>query len=251
MEMTIKQLAEMAGVTTRRLRYYDEIGLLKPARLSEAGYRLYSQHEIDRLQHILFYKELEVPLGEIVTVMTKDSFDDLTVLETHRMALLEKQKRIAQVLTTLDRTLEQRKGGTAMTNEEKFEGFKKQLIADNEEKYGKEVREKYGDETVNASNAKMMGLSEDDYQQMQQTEQHMLDLLKQVAAENNTNSEAAQQVTELHKKWLMYSWTTYSPEAHKGIAEMYVADSRFAEYYDKHGDGSAQCLRDCIVRWAK
>lgn len=88
MEYTIQKLAKMAGVSTRTLRYYDEIGLLKPARINSSGYRIYGQKEVDLLQLILFYKELDVGLEDIGKIMTSGSFDALRTLKEHHAKLM-------------------------------------------------------------------------------------------------------------------------------------------------------------------
>ena len=91
MEYTINKLAQLAGISTRTLRYYDELGLLKPSRISTSGYRIYGGTEIARLQQILFYREMEVPLEEIRKILDSSDYDDTTSLEMHLKALMEKQ----------------------------------------------------------------------------------------------------------------------------------------------------------------
>ncbi|XKH50555.1 TipAS antibiotic-recognition domain-containing protein [Chryseomicrobium palamuruense] len=249
--LTIKQLADISGVTTRTLRHYDAIGLLKPATVSEVGYRLYSNFEVDRLQQILFFRELEFPLQVIAELVNSPEFDDLSTFEGHRELLLKKQQRIAEVLETLDKTIEVKRGGTSMTNGEKFTGLKKSLLEDNEQHYGEEIREKYGDELVDASNAKVMGLSEESFAEMQAVEQKIFETLKRAASNHNVESEDAKELVALHKSWLSYTWPQYTADAHKGLAEMYVADERFASYYNQHAPGAAEFLRASIVRWAE
>lgn len=245
MHYTIKQLADLSGVSTRTLRHYDALGLLKPSDFTVAGYRLYGEAEVDRLQQILFYKELDVPLQEIEKLL-EESQQDVNRLETHLLALQEKQSRLQVVIETLTKTIEEKKGGRKMSHSEKFEGLKKTWIEENEQKYGKEVREKYGDEVVDSSTDKMMGLTESQFQQMQETEATFIQELMQAMDENDSEGEHAKQAVELHKKWLCYSWPSYSKEAHQGLAEMYVADPRFTAYYDQHRVGATQFLRDAI-----
>ena len=138
-----------------------------------------------------------------------------------------------------------------MTDREKFVGFKEKVIRDNEAKYGKEVREKYGDEVVDASNAKLMGLSEEEYAEQEKVATEILESLAAAVGKEDPQGAAGQRIAELHRKWLSYFWPTYSKEAHAGLAEMYVADERFTAYYDQHKEGSAQFLRDAIVAYAK
>ena len=146
MEYTIKKLAEMAGISTRTLRYYDEIGLLKPCRVNSSGYRIYGEKEVDELQQILLY-----------------SFDICQSLIEHRKNLISKRNQLDQLILTVEKTIEYKKGEIVMSNKEKFEGLKKAGLEENERKYGKEIRDKYGNETVEASNKKFMNMSEEDF----------------------------------------------------------------------------------------
>lgn len=245
MHYTIKQLADLSGISTRTLRHYDDLGLLKPSHYTEVGYRLYSEAEVDRLQQILFYKELDVPLQEIEKLLG-ESQQDVNRLETHLLALQQKQRRLEIVIETLTKTIEEKKGGRKMSHSEKFEGLKKTWIAENEKTYGKEVRDTYGDEVVDASNDKMMGLTETQFQQMQETEAQFIKELLLAMDENDIEGGHAKEAVKLHKQWLSYSWPSYSNQAHQGLAEMYVSDPRFTAYYDKHRDGATQFLHDAI-----
>lgn len=245
MHYTIKQLADLSGVSTRTLRHYDDLGLLKPNHYTEVGYRLYGEAEVNRLQQILFYKELDLPLQEIEKLLG-ESQQDVNGLETHLIALQHKQERLTRVIETLTKTIEEKRGGRKMSDSEKFEGLKKTWIAENEQTYGKEVRETYGDEVVDASNDKMMGLTETQYQEMHETEDQFIKKLVLAMDENNVEGDHAKKAVELHRKWLSYTWPSYSKQAHQGLAEMYIADSRFTAYYDKHRDGASQFLRDAI-----
>ncbi|MDQ0973298.1 DNA-binding transcriptional MerR regulator [Neobacillus niacini] len=143
MEYTIQKLASLAGVSTRTLRYYDEIGILKPARINSSGYRIYGQEEVNRLQQILFYRELGVGLDSIKEIVTAPTFDGARALREHREKLLEKREQLDLLITNVDKTIALTEGRITMSNKEKFEGFKKKMVEDNEKKYGKEIRDKY------------------------------------------------------------------------------------------------------------
>lgn len=154
MEYTVQKLGLIAGISTRTLRYYDEIGILKPARINSSGYRIYGQDEVDKLQQILFYRELGVSLESIKDIVTAPSFDRAKALREHRQKLLEKREQLDLLISNVDKTISLTEGRITMSNKEKFEGFKQKLVDDNEMKYGKEAREKYGDDAVNKSNQK-------------------------------------------------------------------------------------------------
>lgn len=251
MEYTINKLAKLAGVSTRTLRYYDEFGLLSPTRMSSNGYRIYGQKEIDRLQQILFYRELDVPLEEIKNILSSKDFDGQEALESHLTDLLAKRKQLDLLIANVEKTIEAAKGKTIMSDQEKFEGFIQKLVDDNERKYGKEVRAKYGDEVINRSNAKIMGMGKEQYAEMEMLTGELNETLKAAFEQGDPASELAQKACELHKKWLCYFWNDYSKEAHIGVTQMYVDDPCFTAYYDKIAVGCAVFLRDAVLVYCK
>lgn len=247
MEYTINKLAQMSGVTTRTLRYYDQIGLLKPARVNSSGYRLYGQREIDLLQHILFYRELDVSLEDIAAMLHDPDFDEAATLQSHYDKLKQKRARLEQIMATVEKTIASNKGEGIMQDNEKFDGLKEKMIEENEQKYGSEIRAKYGHEKIDASNTKMMGMSREDFEAMNQLGEEIFTLLEKANATGDPSSDAAQKLAAKHKEWLAYSWPSYSKEAHAGLARMYVADERFTAYYDARIPGGAEFLRDAIL----
>ena len=148
MEYTVKELSQMAGVSARTLRYYDQIGLLRPARVNPSGYRIYGREEVDRLQQILFYRELGVKLSKIKEILAAPSFDAIQALQEHREKLLAKRKQLDLLIANVEKTIAAKEGRINMKDQEKFEGFKQKLIAENEKKFGMEARERYGTEAV-------------------------------------------------------------------------------------------------------
>lgn len=247
MEYTVQKLGKLAGVSTRTLRYYDEIELLRPARINSSGYRIYGQEEVDRLQQILFYRELGVGLNDIKDIINNETFDGRSALIEHRKKLLEKREQLDLLIANVDKTISSQNGGIKMSNKEKFEGFKKNIIDKNEKKYGKEIREKYGDDTVNKSNQKVKGMTKEQYDEALALESEVLKTLAEAFEIEDPAGEVAQKAAEMHKKWLCYYWSTYSKEAHAGLAQMYVDDERFTAYYDKEKPGTAEFLRDAIL----
>lgn len=251
MEYTIKKLGDIAGVSARTLRYYDEIGLLKPCRITSAGYRIYGEKEVDLLQQILFYRSLDMKLEEIQNIISHPNFDLDKALLEHYTKLITKRNQIDQLIKTVEKTLAHKKGVIEMSNKEKFEGFKKEKIAENEARYGKEIDEKYGRDKVEASNKKFMSLTEEDFNKMKLIEEEMFEALKEVIATGDYTSSKAEVVYIKHKEWLCFTWPSYSSEAHKGLAEMYVVDERFAKYYnDRGGVGAVEALKDIIFKFA-
>lgn len=249
MEYTVQKLGSIAGISTRTLRYYDEIELLKPARVNSSGYRIYGGNEVNRLQQILFFRELGIPLENIKEIIDSPAFDRETALKEHREKLLAKREQIDMMLLNIDKTLAESEGRITMSDNEKFEGLKEKLIADNEKKYGAEIRAKYGDDTVDKSNKKIKGLTEEQYKAFEELGQKVLDSLKEAMETGNPSGEAAQNTASLHRQWLSYTWGSYSKEAHAGLAQMYVCDERFKAYYDKVQPGAAEFLRDAILEY--
>ncbi|WP_033543195.1 MerR family transcriptional regulator [Planococcus sp. CAU13] len=247
MEYTVQKLAQLAGVSTRTLRYYDEIGLLEPARKNSAGYRIYGGKEIDKLQQILFYRELGLDLDNIKNIVNDPAFDGPAALRSHRKKLLERRRQLDLLINNVETTISAAEGESKMADNEKFEGFKQKLIDDNEQHYGKEIREKYGDDTVDKSNAKMLNMSSEKYEEFRRLEQEVRDTLAEACEMGDPAGELGQKTAALHKEWLSFTWPAYSKEAHAGLAQMYVDDERFAAYYDKACAGAAQFLRDAIV----
>lgn len=247
MEYTVQKLAGIAGVSTRTLRYYDEIEILKPARISSSGYRIYGQKEVDRLQQILFYRELGVGLEDIKNVLTNPFFDGVTALKEHREKLLVKREQLNLLIANVDRTIASAEGGIAMADKEKFEGFKQKMVDVNEKRYGIEIREKYGNEQVEKSNKKIKNMTEAQYTEVEKLGKEVMDTLHKAFATGDPASELAQRAADLHRKWLSFFWDSYSKEAHAGVAQMYVDDNRFTAYYDKKQPGTAAFLRDAVL----
>lgn len=251
MEYTINKLAKMAGVSTRTLRFYDESGLLTPVRISSNGYRIYGQKEVDRLQQILFYRELGVPLKEIKNILSSKDFDECSALESHLSALLARRAQLDLLIANVKKTIKAKKGEVIMSDHEKFQGFLKKLVDDNEQQYGKEIREKYGDECVDSTNAKFMNMSKEKYAELEMLTNELNKTLKEACEQGDPSSETAQKACELHKKWLCFFWSDYSKDAHIGVTQMYVNDPRFTEYYDRIVPGCAAFLRDAVQIYFK
>lgn len=159
MEYTVKKLAALSGVSARTLRYYDEIGLLKPARVASNGYRIYGQAQVDTLQQILFYRSMQVPLEEIRRLLSDPQFDRRQALERHLEVLERKRDQMDTLITTVRHTIETMKGERTMTDQEKFAGLKERFLEENQQKYGAELEARYGKEEVAAFNAKVGAMS--------------------------------------------------------------------------------------------
>lgn len=251
MEYTINKLSKMAGVSTRTLRYYNEIGLLAPARVTDSGYRVYGETEVDALQQILFYRALGVELLQIKKLLHADSFDKATALESHLAALLEKRAQLDTLILNAGRTISAIKGEITMTDKEKFEGFKQKMLEENQRLYGAELNEKYGHDAIAASNSRIKEMTFERYSEAEQLEAEVSATLAVALKNGNPADELAQKACALHEKWLRIYYPQYTKEYHREMANLYVADERFAAYYDKIAPGCAVFLRDAIAIYCK
>lgn len=248
MEYTVKALAELAGVTARTLRWYDKLGLLKPGRVTPAGYRLYGPAQVDRLQQILFYRELELSLGEIKAILDDPAFDRREALQSHLRELKERRGRLEALIGTVERTLLDEKGEIAMSDKEKFEGFKKKIVEENEARYGKEARETYGDGPVDEAHQQLMGLGQEEYARWQDLDRTLReDLREAVRSGADPAGETGQRLAALHREWLSILMPRCTSAQQQGIAALYVSDARFTAYYDKEVKGCAQFLYDAVL----
>ena len=137
-----------------------------------------------------------------------------------------------------------------MSDSQKFEAFKRQIVETNETRYGKEIREKYGDEAVDQSNAQVLSMTPEDHARWQALGDEILSALSAAVRAGEAPAGAeGRRIAELHRQWLSFSWASYTPQAHAGVAQMYVADPRFTAYYDKEQPGCAAFLRDAVLAY--
>lgn len=252
MEYNISQLSKLSGVSTRTLRYYDEINLLHPSRTNEAGYRFYGDKEVNLLQQILFYRERGLSLEKIRFILYDENFDMLKALNEHLTELENRRERLSKLIDTVKDTIASVKGEFIMRDSEKFEAFKKDIVDQYEKLYGEEAREKYGDSEVDMAVNKVLSLSKEDYEKFQTLGKKVMEALKAaVISKASPESETGRSVASLHKEWLGYSWKDYTEQKHKGVVSLYVQDERFKKYYDREQDGCADFLLAAVDFWAE
>lgn len=250
MTYTIKTVAKLSGVSTRTLRYYDEISLLKPATINSSGYRLYDDEEINRLQQILYYRELDFSLEEIKLILDSPNFDIKNALQIQYQQLLSRKERIENLLLNIQKTMKYYQGEIEMTASDKFSAFKEQQITQNEQQYGDEIRSKYGNDQVDKANKKYLRLTQADMDEMKLVEKQLFEQLGVYVENPDVDTKLAKEIFELHKLWLSFTLPAYSAEMHKGIVTMYVEDERFKMYYDEKEPGSAEALYNIIQHYA-
>lgn len=252
MEYSIHELSRLSGVSTRTLRWYDEIGLLKPGRVADSGYRYYGPAQVDRLQDILFYRALGVELARIRECLDEPSFDRLAALRGHLEALQAQKERLEHLIRSVEQTIDCEERREAMNDEAKFAAFKQKAVAENEAAYGQEARQKYGDAAVDRSNRAVLGMTQEQYAEWTALDEELRRRLEAaVTAQLAPDSEEGRTIFELHRRWLSMTDRKLTPAKHKGIAELYVLDERFTAYYNRTVSGCAQFLRDAVAQWAE
>jgi len=251
MEYTSHQVCKLSGVSARTLRYYDAIGLLKPKRVASSGYRIYGHEELDKLQSILFCRELDFSLEEIKRMLDAPDYDKVQAFERHLTALYHKWERLDVLIGNIAQSLAAMKGEEKMDDKAKFEGFKQQMLDENDRRYGKEVRARYGEQAAAASVQAVKGMTQSQYNE---SERLRIALEKTLLAAFHTGDPAgtfAQEACDLHRHWLRIFYPGYNKDYHRALGEMYVSDDRFRANYDKIAPGCTEFLRDAINIYCK
>lgn len=200
---SIGELAELAGVSARTLRYYDREGLLKPSCVNEAGYRFYGEREVNLLQQILFYRERGLDLSRIRQIIYEEDLDILGALEAHLRVLEEQKEHTEALICMVRRSIMSMKGECRMSDQEKFEAFKQRTVKEQEELYGGEARNKYGDEEVDAAQKKILNMSEEDWERFQSLGNEIRTRLEEaVSAGSSPDSGEAQRIVTFTRSGL-------------------------------------------------
>ncbi len=237
---TIKQISELAHVTPRTLRYYDQIGLLPPEEIGENGYRYYSDMSLLKLQQILFYRELEIPLEQIKEMMGRQNFDLLTALEDHKRQLGKKIDRLNKLITTVDQTLKYIKGEEEMNKNVLFDAFNEE----EQEKMEKEAMQMYDPETVKESNKKWKNYSMSEKQKISAEGNAVYQGFVDVMSKGPASPEA-QACVRHWREHMNYFWVPNQEEL-LGLADLYNDDPRFKKNFDKFHPDLAQFVREAV-----
>ncbi|KAF0818154.1 Transcriptional regulator, MerR family [Bacillus sp. ZZV12-4809] len=237
--MKVKEVAELVGISVRTLHHYDEIGLLTPDETTEAGYRVYSDENLETLQQILFFKELGFPLKKIKEIIDSPSFDREEALIMQHKMLLEKKRRLEKMIGTIEKTIQHSKGEIQMSKQEKFEGFD---FSHNP--YEQEARERWGDKAVDEANEKAKNMTAFDQERFN-------DIYRSLASIRHLSPDS-KDAQEGIKEWYQFlnKLGNYSLDAFKGLGQMYVDDERFTKNIDKFGEGLAQFMCDAMAVYA-
>ncbi len=237
---TIKEIADLAGVTTRTLRYYDQLGLLIPSEIGENGYRYYDHNCLLRLQQVLYFRELDVPLKEIQTILSRPNFQLLPALENHRNALKNQVKRINKLLGTLVKTISSLEGEGNMSDEAYFEGF-------DETQYEDETRERWGRTPQYAeSQRKWSSYSKDQKEEIKEEGGKISIRMVTENPEASPGDPDVQTAVGEYYEYLNKYFYTCEVEFMRGLADMWVQDPRFAVNYERIREGGGAFVREAV-----
>jgi len=240
MRYTVKQLSDLAGVTIRTLHYYDEIGLLKPSSYGENGYRYYGDESLLRLQQILFYRELDLPLDQVKQIMGSPDFDLMSALESHKEELRKRIAQMERLIATVDDTILHLKGRKEMSKRQFFEAFSDEQQAE----YEKEAMQMYDPATVKAANKKWKNYTTVEKQRIgdegNAVYEHLL-----LAMPKGASSPEAQAGVERWRRHLEYFWVPNDDQL-LGLVDRYNIDPRFKANFDKIDPKLAEFMRDAV-----
>jgi len=238
-------VVDLSGVTIRTLHHYDEIGLLSPSGRSAAGYRIYEDSDLERLQRILFYRELGFTLDEIATIVDDPRTDALGHLRRQRKLLTERRDRLGAMVDAIDYEMETRTMDIPLTPEERLEVFGEFRPEDHAE----EAEQRWGEtEPYKESQRRVSSYTKEDWQRLKaEGEEVQGRLAAALDAGLPADSEEAMAAVEAHRQHISRWFYECTYEIHRGLAEMYVSDQRFRSHYDTQAPGLADFIRDAAL----
>jgi DNA-binding transcriptional MerR regulator len=246
MPYKVKEVADIAGVSVRTLHHYDEIGLLRPEFVSGNGYRFYIDKSLERLQQILFFKEIGFNLEEIKEILDSPGFDRKKALESHKELLLKKKERLEKIIGTVEKTINSIKGEKNMKKKDMFKGFDMSEIEEHQKKYADEAKQKWGNtDAYKESARKTARYTKEDWARIQSRNNEIY----QKFIDNMAQGPAGEKVQEAVAEWrqnITDNFYNCTPEIARGLGEMYVSDPRFTANIDKFKEGLAAFMRDAI-----
>jgi DNA-binding transcriptional MerR regulator len=242
---TVGEVAELAGVTVRTLHHYDELGLLSPSERSGAGYRLYSHDDLERLQEILIWRQLGFSLVEIVSLLDDPGDDRLAALERQRELVGREIDRLGALAAAVDAAIDAQKNGTVIEEASMFEGF-------DPTEYEDEARERWGDtEAYRESARRAARYGEAEWGSIRSEAQAIVrELATLMRAGAPADGPEARALAERHREHISRWFYPCSPQMHRGLGELYIADERFTRTYEREAPGLAQYFHDAIVAGA-
>lgn len=245
---TVGQVAEMAGVTVRTLRHYDALALLTPSAHTAAGYRLYGESDLLRLQQILFFRELGFPLEQIRAILEDPHFDQVRALEGHRQMLALERDRLARLIATVDKTLAKLQEDTmGMTDEELYAGFSQEQI----ERYKREARELYGEQIVEESERRVKQMPKAHWEAINAEGEDATRQIAALAKAGRAPGDAdVQAQIARHFHWITNFWQP-NAESYTGLGQLYAENDEFRAHYEKYGPNLADFMAAAMKHYAR
>lgn len=241
----ISEVARLSGVSVRMLHHYDNIGLLIPRDKNDKNYRLYSDEDVKRLYQILIFKELEFSLKEIKNILDDENFDREKALRLQRELIVEKRKRMDNILNSIDEVIDNLEGDKAMTNKD-FKAFSYEEIKKHEEKYKEETEKRYGKSSAyKECNEKTSKYSKNDWENISKEADEIYKKLADLMDRQLEDIEV-QDLVDQWRNHISKNYYNCTIDIFRGLALMYVADERFTKNIDKYKDGLAQFLSDAM-----
>jgi DNA-binding transcriptional MerR regulator len=224
---SVRQLARLAGVSVRTLHVYDELDLLKPSVRTDAGYRQYGEAELLRLQQILFYKELDLPLKRIAEILDDPDFDLVKALTSHKIALTARRNRVDILLNTIDATIDHLKNKTMSNFEKLYEGMpREEAMA-----LRREAIDNWGEAAIRKSEDALLGMGKERLEQLKADQKDVM-LRLRALRQADPQSDAVQAQIGRHHEMIRGFWGLSGEEAikakaYKGLGDLYVSDDRY------------------------
>jgi DNA-binding transcriptional MerR regulator len=242
---TVHQLASLAGISVRTLHHYDHIGLLQASARTAAGYRLYDTEDLLRLQQILLYRELDLPLEEIRRILDDPGFEPVRALAQHRRTLELRAERLARLLHTIDRTIARlTEVDMSLTDEELYEGLPKEQI----ERWKREVDERYDPKLVAESNRRVHAMGKEQWNAVKTEGDAISRRMAELMGRPADNPEVQATIARQHA-WIE-NFYPCSAEVFTGLGQLYAENPEFRATYDKVRPGLADFMRDAMAYYA-
>lgn len=242
MNLHIKEFAKLTNVSVRTLHYYDEIGLLKPSFVDEQnGYRCYDEKALERMQQILFYRELDFSLKSISEILSSPNYDKYQALVRQKELLILKRQRLDRLIDAIDDSM---KGVNTMD----MKAFDNTEYENARDEYMQEARERWGD---TKAYREYLDKTKDFSVEKMNNAEAQLDMIFAEFAECMTGGSEfsdckAQRIAEKLQMHITENYYKCTTDILSGLAWMYVDDERFKNNIDRHGKGTAEYASKAI-----
>ncbi|KTD42229.1 MerR family transcriptional regulator [Legionella parisiensis] len=247
MQYTIKQLADLTGISTRALRYYDEIDLFKPAIIAQNQYRYYEKSQLVDLQQILFFKALGLSLDDIKKMLISDDYAQIDTLISNRNKLTEKIKHLQNLIENCQATIQHCRGKIIMRDKELFSGFdaeKQQVYEDFL------IARGVSQETIDDSWKKVTNHTIQEREELhKQCNEITAKLAECLKKQMPVQGAEVQQLIAQHYKWVCEYWTP-NKETYKGLASMYGENNEFSTFYQGYHKDMVSFLQQAMTYYA-